>query len=326
MASIIKRGEGYRVSIKLKIEGELIRETATFDTKRGAEAWARRREAELRRSGSKAQYNDTFVDLAHRYLAEVSVEKRGHRWEKIRLEKILREYPFTASKLSDISARDFQDMQKHMRKTLAPSSVNRYFQIFSHIYNVAIKRWEYDIPNPLQRVPKLKENPHRTRRVYEEDITKLVEACSFDLTKTLNKRQMAILHFLIAIETAMRSSEICSITEETWFPDKRYVHLPNTKNGLPRDVPLSSRAMELIEIKLRHPPITAQQVDVHFRAVKGRTDIEDLHFHDSRHEACTRLAQKVTVMELARIAGHTNPKQTMVYYNPTATELASRLD
>jgi integrase len=313
MASIIKRGEGYRASIKLKIEGELTRETATFDTKRGAEVWARRREAELKRSGSRVKYNDTFVDLVHRYLVEVSIEKRGHRWEKLRLEKILREYPFTASKLSDISARDFQDMQKHMRQTLSDSTVNRYFQMFSHVYNVAIKRWEYDIANPLQRVPKLKDAPHRTRRVDQEDINKLFEACKFDSTKTLNKRQMAVLHFLIAIETAMRSAEICSITEETWFPDKRYVHLAYTKSGLPRDVPLSSKAMELIEIKLQHPPITAQQVDAHFRAVKNKTDIEDLHFHDSRHEACTRLAQKVSVMELARIAGHSNPKQTMVY-------------
>lgn len=142
----------------------------------------------------------------------------------------------------------------------------------------------------------------------------------------MNKRQMAVLHFLIALETAMRSGEICSLTEETYFPDKRYAHLPQTKNGHPRDVPLSGKAMALIEIKLRHPPLTAQQVAVHFQAVKKRTDIEDLHFHDSRHEACTRLAQKVGVMELARIVGHTNPKQTMVYYNPTATELASRLD
>jgi integrase len=49
-------------------------------------------------------------------------------------------------------------------------------------------------------------------------------------------------------------------------------------------------------------------------------------FHDSRHEAITRLASKLNVLELARMVGHTNINQLRTYYNATAEDIASRLD
>lgn len=52
----------------------------------------------------------------------------------------------------------------------------------------------------------------------------------------------------------------------------------------------------------------------------------DLTFHDARHEACTRLARKLEVLDLARMIGHRDPRSLMIYYNPTASEIAERLD
>jgi integrase len=54
--------------------------------------------------------------------------------------------------------------------------------------------------------------------------------------------------------------------------------------------------------------------------------ISTLHFHDSRHEACTRLSNKLTVLELARVIGHRDLKSLLIYYNPTPEELAAKLD
>ena len=53
--------------------------------------------------------------------------------------------------------------------------------------------------------------------------------------------------------------------------------------------------------------------------------IEDLTFHDTRHEALTRLARKLDVLDLARMVGHRDPRSLMIYYNPTASEIAQRL-
>ena len=63
----------------------------------------------------------------------------------------------------------------------------------------------------------------------------------------------------------------------------------------------------------------------YFREAVARAGIEDLHFHDSRHEATTRLAKKLHVLDLARVAGHRDIKQLQTYYNRDAEELADLL-
>ena len=54
--------------------------------------------------------------------------------------------------------------------------------------------------------------------------------------------------------------------------------------------------------------------------------IVDLHFHDTRHQAITDLAKKLTVLELARMVGHSDLRSLMIYYNETAESLAEKLD
>jgi integrase len=51
----------------------------------------------------------------------------------------------------------------------------------------------------------------------------------------------------------------------------------------------------------------------------------DLNFHDARHEAITRLAQKLNVLELARMVGHRDLNMLQIYYNETAQQLAKKL-
>ena len=65
--------------------------------------------------------------------------------------------------------------------------------------------------------------------------------------------------------------------------------------------------------------------DALFRRAKQAAGIADLHWHDLRHEAATRLARKLDVLDLARMTGHRDPKSLLTYYNPTAAEIAKRL-
>ena len=54
--------------------------------------------------------------------------------------------------------------------------------------------------------------------------------------------------------------------------------------------------------------------------------IEDLHFHDSRAEALTRMARKVDVMTLAKISGHKDLRMLQnVYYRESPEEIAQRI-
>ena len=125
----------------------------------------------------------------------------------------------------------------------------------------------------------------------------------------------------------MRSGEITGLT---W--DKvgaKSVHLPRTKNGDYREVPLSKRAREILEEMPRESGmvfnLSPELRDALFRKARDRAKIVDLHFHDTRAEAIWRLSKKLDVMELARMIGHRDLKSLMLYYNTSADELADRL-
>ena len=96
-----------------------------------------------------------------------------------------------------------------------------------------------------------------------------------------------------------------------------------------RNVPLSARAIELIG-RLDHDKetmlgVSAGVVSTMFRAAVANCGIDNLTFHDARHEATTRLAGKLQVLDLARVTGHRDIKQLMTYYNKDARELAGLL-
>lgn len=52
----------------------------------------------------------------------------------------------------------------------------------------------------------------------------------------------------------------------------------------------------------------------------------DLHFHDLRHEATTRLAEKLEMHELMKVTGHKTTRMLARYYHPRAADLAKKLD
>jgi integrase len=134
--------------------------------------------------------------------------------------------------------------------------------------------------------------------------------------------------FLFAIETGMRASEIAGMTWDRTDMVRQVVKLPMTKNGSAREVALSSEAVRILESLPRQDPVwamTTVQMDALWRKVNKRAKVEDLHFHDSRHEAVSRLAKKLDVLSLARMIGHKDIRQLQTYYNETAEDLAKRL-
>ena len=147
----------------------------------------------------------------------------------------------------------------------------------------------------------------------------------------LATKSARVIHaFRFSIETAMRAGEIVGLSWDDVDTAKRIAHLPLTKNGTSRSVPLSNVALALLEeLQGREDScfrLNSQQLDVLFRKTRDRTDIENLRFHDSRHEAITRLAEKLDVLSLARMVGHRDIRMLQIYYNETAEELALRLD
>nr|WP_295999925.1 tyrosine-type recombinase/integrase [Rugamonas sp.] len=117
----------------------------------------------------------------------------------------------------------------------------------------------------------------------------------------------------------MRAGEICALVKDN--VTGRVAHVLDAKNGEDRFVPLSPRAMEIWAMVPDGFGVTSATVDALFRAARDdRTLIKDLHFHDSRHEAITRLAKKLHVLDLARMTGHKDIGKLMIYYNESAED------
>lgn len=112
--------------------------------------------------------------------------------------------------------------------------------------------------------------------------------------------------------------------------NEKYLSLYDKKNSKNRDVPLSQRAIELFKLLEPKPSgelfsISSDSVSQTFRKATRQLEIDNLTFHNSRHKACTRLARKLDVLDLAKMIGHKDTRSLMINYNPTATEIADRL-
>ena len=180
--------------------------------------------------------------------------------------------------------------------------------------------------NPISDVRRPQEPPARTRLPSAEEIERLRHVAGEDLTKAQGRAWHA---FLFACETAMRAGEIVGLAWERIDLEKRVAHLPQTKNGYAREVPLSSEAVRLHKALPESDPafgLTSVQLDAIWRKVRDKAAADGLRFHDSRGEALTRLARKVDVLTLARISGHRDVNLLLrVYYRETSADIAKRL-
>lgn len=333
MGTIRKRGKTYQARIKVTKDFKEITESKTFDSKLEALKWVEIRESQVRIGRSKGIDNrHTLREALERYLEEVTPSKKGARWESLRLQALLRDehLPLDA-RLEYVTRDDLVNWRSH--RNVSAATKNRESSLLRGVFEMARLEWRWLLENPAVDLKRLKEPPPRDRRLSDYEIDILCEELELDQNKleVKTQKQKTALIFLLAIETAMRQSEITTLNWSQINLHKYYLTLLETKNGDKRDIPLSRRAIQLFEAM--HPKrsgevfeIKSSVVSTLFRRARDRCEIKDLTFHDTRHEACTRLARKLEVLDLARMIGHRDPRSLMIYYNPTASEIASRLN
>lgn len=325
MASLRKKGNCWEASVCRKG----VRRSRTFDTKAQAQYWAADIEREILDGVLGKIPDKSFADLLAKYADEVSVTKRGCKWELMRIGLICRD-EISQVMLSQLRSDNFASWRDRRLRQVSVGSVLREWNLLSHALNVAVKEWRWIKENPMKNVKRPSQPRARDRLITDDEIDRLLYALGYDygrFTETISARVGAAL--LFAIETAMRAGEICGLTWANVNIEKRTARLIETKNGHGRDVPLSSEAIRILE-QVRSSDdlvfdLQSSQIDSLFRKAKKMAFIEDLHFHDSRHTAITRLAKKLNVLELARMVGHRDLRQLQIYYNESAEELAKKL-
>jgi len=266
-----------------------------------------------------------------RYLEEVTPLKRGAGPEAARLRAMLR-HPLAARIVAGIRGVDIARYRDERLKEVSPGTVKRDLVIVSHLFEVARKEWGIPVANPVKDIKVPADNKARDRRLQssrdskQSEEVRLLEACR----EARNHSLLPIVR--LALETAMRQGELITLRWEHVNLARRIVHLPDTKNGEARTVPLSTTATEVLRALPRSlngqvfPGLTSEAVKRAFARAVRRASIVDLHFHDLRHEATSRLFERgLNLMEVASITGHKDLRMLRRYTHLRAEDLAKKL-
>jgi integrase len=320
MAYLRKRATGWRA----EVERHGVRLSQTFQTKAEANAWAAATETQIRAGELGNLPRKTVVQALERYADEVSSRKKGEAWELKRIAQFKRE-AFATKLLQEITTADLAAWRDRRLLGVTPGAVRRDVTLLRAIFNVARKEWQWITRTPFDGFSVPAENRARTRRIHWSEVRSVCRALGYRTGLVSTKSQQAALAFLIALRTGMRAGEILSLTPADVDLVRRVAHLSDTKNGDPRDVPLSRAAVRLF--KAWHGwTVDGRSLDALFRKARVRAGLAGFTFHDSRAEALTRMASRLTPFELARVSGHRDLKTLLSrYYRATAEQIALKL-
>ena len=346
MATIRKRGNLQWQAI-VKRRGYPLT-SRTFETKKDAEAWARSIERDMD-CGQFLPRNDAARTLLHelieRYRRDVLPTKRGrHFGPALRvLDAHLGRHSLAA--ITPKVVADLRDAR--LRGGLSASTVCKEVNLLSRLIDLAAKEWGIALSsNPCAMVSRPPERNARDRRLEKDEEPYLIAACPPPLAALVR----------LALESAARLGELLSLR---WADVDLGKHVAiirgidgrGTKNGDPlRAVPLSSAAVVVLE----GLPRTSDRV-FHWRAAgcvnetwkraleRARVAyaldckltaripragfLDDLRFHDLRHEATSRLFERGVFdsMEVASITGHKTLTMLKRYTHLRAEDLAKKL-
>jgi integrase len=326
MASIRFRSNKWQARVSRKGEQSLVK---TFQSKEDAERWARSVEVEWDRgtyTNIHQAQKTTFGELIERYLREVTPLMRGAGADTIRLKAIMRR-PIAKENMATLTSSKIAKYRDQRLQEIKPSTVVRELAYFSSIINHARREWGLNTPNPVLGVRKPAQPQGRNRILTYDEEGILLEACIPKANRNIYTRPFVIL----AIETAMRRGEILSLRWVDINYQTRTAYLSLTKNGESRRVPLSTRAIETLQLLPRSIdgrvlPINFAALETNFKRARDRAGLLDLRIHDLRHTAATRLSEKLpNLLELSAVTGHKSLTMLKRYYHPNAEQLAIKI-
>ena len=248
---------------------------------------------------------------------------------------------------SDFAA--YRDERLKARK--AASTVRLELAVISHLFTIAGKEWGMPLPNPIMNIRKPRVNNARERRLSREEESYLLESLDNPGPSAGNRKNVWMGPLVMfALETAMRQGELLALEWNRVDLARSVAVLADTKNGETRAVPLSPAAVRVLKALPRslngkvfqttgsalkqsweRAVVRAQRRYLDDCRRDGKLPatgfLDDLHFHDLRHEATSRLFEggKFDMMEVASITGHKTLSMLKRYTHPRAEDLAKKL-
>ena len=327
MATVRKRGHK-QWEVRVRRKGVPV-QCRTFDTKEVAKKWARQVEGEIDRGAfvdrSEAE-ETTLTEALDRWVQEYlpKLAASSHETERSRVRQLKR-HPLALGALAQIRGRDVVEFIYDLEaEDYSPDSIRLFLATISRVFNMARMAWGMDYlvnPVPLAKHARPKGSTGRTRRLEEGEEAAVLTHAGINFKPV----------FEWAVVTAMRRSEIARLAKRDIDFANRTALVRRSKNGEERTVPLSSAAVRILSsLPERGGPIFGMTEGAITQAMIDACDrakVEDLRFHDLRHEATSRLFEDTDLdaVEIATITGHKSMQMLKRYTHLRAHKLAKRL-
>lgn len=268
----------------------------------------------------KNQKNVYFNRLKELYIKHAKTNHKKYK-NQIYYINTLEKYFNNGKPINTIKPEHIQKFIEYLRYSgkrgkRKNSSINRFLEILSKMFNLAIDNGELT-ENPLRKIPPLKEDNHRPRFLLDDEEIRLF--ASID-THAPYLRPIVTT----ALETGMRRGEIFGMKWCNIDFINRNIYVLDTKSGESREIPITDKMYDLLqslpkdsEYVFTNPKTNKPYVDIKksFNMVKEHAEIENFHFHDLRHTFATRMltVDINNLYPLMDILGHTNIETTMRY-------------
>lgn len=318
---------GYLARVRIKQAGAVIHaETQTFDRQQAAKAWIQKRETELAVPGAldRLKADDpTIAQLIGKYLEDA---QRDYGRTKTQVLQTIQNTDFAQLKCSQVdSAAVVQWLQTLNCK---PTTRQNYLSHLSAVVALAQPVWRYPISSSVmqeariaaERLGLIGKSRRRERRPTLDELDRLLSYFSdyeYRRARSPGKRPLPMVQLVVfALFSSRRQEEICLLQWEDFHDPLGQITVrdmkhPGEKIGNDARVVLPDHALALL--RQRHTPgaqgpifpINSKSISANFTRACDLLGIQDLHFHDLRHEAISRLIEMGwTIPQAASVSGH----------------------
>lgn len=300
------------------------RESKTFDRKQAASAWIKKREAELSKPNAilgtkQTERNPTLAQAIDRYLTE---SRRAMGRTKAQVLATIKTHDIADQKCDEIRSQDIVEFANTMAAKVQPSTVSNYLSHLGAVFAIARPAWGYPLNEQVMndafkvtgRLGLSGKSKARDRRPTLEELDKILSHFADRKRRRPSSNPMVAI-IVFALFSTRRQEEITRIRWEDYDRGGKRILVRDMKNPgekIGNDVwcDLPEPAIQILEAMagrqtLEIFPFSPDAISAAFTRACHLLAIDNLHFHDLRHEGVSRLFEMgLNIPHVAAVSGH----------------------
>lgn len=214
--------------------------------------------------------------------------------------------------VSQVTSADIEKYRQQRIGKVENSSINREVDNIKKMFSLAVTN-KHLRHSPCADLKKLRIKNHADRFLTSDEEEKL-------LSKANSIMRLIIL---VALHTGMRQGEILNLKWEDINFKKGYLTALDTKNGQPRNIPLTKRIKTELQLFTKigeyvfmNPLTKKKYVNIKktFSRTVERAGIKKITFHQLRHSSATRMVEMgADIKVVQELLGHSDLNVTQRY-------------